>query len=104
MTNELSTEFKYDLVDQSTAEFLKQKEFNMREIVGNAYTELGKRTERSTRPCLSKHGYGCFCRVGQSLVSIKMMRDSVRRLIKRYEMIIANSESNKIYSKTYLYL
>nr|MDH3135682.1 hypothetical protein [Bacillus velezensis] len=65
MTNELSTEFKYDLVDQSTAEFLKQKEFNMREIVGNAYTELGKRTERSTRPLIVKHGYGCFVELVQ---------------------------------------
>nr|MDH3075747.1 hypothetical protein [Bacillus velezensis] len=64
MTNELSTEFKYDLVDQSTAEFLKQKEFNMREIVGNAYTELGKKLKEA-QDHLSKHGYGCFVELVQ---------------------------------------
>src|SRR5690625_1868998 len=41
MTSEL-TKFKYEQLDESTADFLRQKESNMREIVGKAYTELGK--------------------------------------------------------------
>ncbi|MGF0223474.1 hypothetical protein P5495_018860 [Bacillus velezensis] len=86
MTNELSTEFKYDLVDQSTADFLKQKEFNMREIVGKAYTELGRELKEA-QDMLAKNGYGCF---ESWIVSIGMKRDSVRRLINRYELISAN--------------
>ncbi|MGG4030829.1 hypothetical protein ABEV77_15580 [Bacillus subtilis] len=84
--NELSTEFKYDLVDQSTAEFLKQKEFNMREIVGKAYTELGRELKEA-QDMLAKNGYGCF---ESWIASIGMKRDSVRRLINRYELISAN--------------
>ncbi|OTQ84936.1 hypothetical protein BG30_12315 [Bacillus subtilis subsp. subtilis] len=86
MTKELSTEFKYDLVDQSTADFLKQKEFNMREIVGKAYTELGRELKEA-QDMLAKNGYGCF---ESWIVSIGMKRDSVRRLINRYELISAN--------------
>ena len=41
MTKEL-TQFKYEQLDESTADFLRQKESNMREIVGKAYTELGR--------------------------------------------------------------
>ena len=41
MSNEI-TQFKYEQLDGETADFLRQKESNMREIVGKAYTELGK--------------------------------------------------------------
>lgn len=41
MTNEIK-QFKYEQLDESTADFLRQKESNMREIVGKAYTELGR--------------------------------------------------------------
>ncbi|MGF0274951.1 hypothetical protein P5495_021780 [Bacillus velezensis] len=92
MTNELSTEFKYDLVDQSTAEFLKQKEFNMREIVGNAYTELGKELKEA-QDHLSKHGYGCFVDWYKSL---GFKNDKVYGLIRRYEMIFGNSEKQNL--------
>lgn len=41
MTNEVA-QFKYETLDDSTADFLRKKESNMREIVGKAYTELGR--------------------------------------------------------------
>lgn len=84
MTNELSTEFKYDLVDQSTAEFLKQKEFNMREIVGKAYTELGRELKEA-QEMLANNGYGCF---EEWYLSIGFKRQFVYRLIERYENLI----------------
>ncbi|OTQ87636.1 hypothetical protein BG30_03850, partial [Bacillus subtilis subsp. subtilis] len=81
--NELSTEFKYDLVDQSTAEFLKQKEFNMREIVGKAYTELGRELKEA-QDVLAKNGYGYF----QAWVeSIGLNKMQANRLIQRYSLV-----------------
>ncbi|WP_051053183.1 hypothetical protein [Bacillus subtilis] len=83
MMNELSTEFKYDLVDQSTAEFLKQKEFNMREIVGKAYTELGRELKEA-QDVLAKNGYGYF----QAWVeSIGLNKMQANRLIQRYSLV-----------------
>lgn len=92
MTNELSTEFKYDLVDQSTAEFLKQKEFNMREIVGKAYTELGRELKEA-QDMLAKNGYGCF---RSWIESLGMKKDAVNRLINRYDLIVANCDDQEL--------
>ncbi|AYK67764.1 hypothetical protein ACR6EC_22930 [Bacillus subtilis] len=92
MTNELSTEFKYDLVDQSTADFLKQKEFNMREIVGKAYTELGKELKEA-QDALAKNGYGCF---REWVESIGFKKDRAYGLIQRYDLIVGNSDNQSI--------
>ncbi|UOX38143.1 hypothetical protein [Bacillus phage BUCT083] len=92
MTNELSTEFKYDLVDHSTAEFLKQKEFNMREIVGKAYTELGKELKEA-QDALAKNGYGCF---REWVESIGFKKDRAYGLIQRYDLIVGNSDNQSI--------
>lgn len=35
------TQFKYEQLDELTADFLRQKESNMRDIIGKAYTEYG---------------------------------------------------------------
>lgn len=93
MTNELSTEFKYDLVDQSTADFLKQKEFNMREIVGKAYTELGRELKEAQEKLAGNNQYnGLFERWCNS---IGLKKDLVYRLINRFKLI-ANCEDQKI--------
>lgn len=78
--------FNYEELDLSTASFLRKKENNMREIVGKAYTDLGRELKEA-KDRLAKTGYGCF----ESWIdSIGMRRDSVRRLIQRYELISAN--------------
>ncbi|AOA54442.1 MULTISPECIES: hypothetical protein [Bacillus] len=85
MANELLTEFKYDLVDQSTADFLKQKEFNMREIVGKAYTKLGRELKEAQEHLASHNKYqGVF---EKWFRSIGLKRDAVWRLINRYDLI-----------------
>lgn len=58
MSNEVVI-FDYNQLDINTAEFLQQKENNMREIVGKAYTELGRELKEAQER-LAKHGYGCF--------------------------------------------
>ncbi|CAM3997975.1 hypothetical protein BASU183_11895 [Bacillus subtilis] len=88
-----STEFKYDLVDQSTAEFLRQKEFNMREIVGKAYTELGRELKEAQEKLAGNNQYnGLFERWCNS---IGLKKDLVYRLINRFKLI-ANCEDQKI--------
>ncbi|KIN27590.1 hypothetical protein [Bacillus subtilis] len=90
MTNELSTEFKYDLVDQSTADFLHQKEFNMREIVGKAYTEMGRELKEAQNYLANYNKYqGIFVKWCES---IGLKKDKVYSLIQRYDLLFGNSE------------
>ncbi|WP_250629538.1 hypothetical protein [Bacillus subtilis] len=80
-----STEFKYDLVDQSTAEFLRQKEFNMREIVGKAYTDLGRELKEAQDRLSSHNKYkGEF---EKWLHHIGMNREQANRLIRRFDLV-----------------
>ncbi len=90
MTNELSTEFKYDLIDQSTADFLHQKEFNMREIVGKAYTEMGRELKEAQNYLANYNKYqGIFVKWCES---IGLKKDKVYSLIQRYDLLFGNSE------------
>lgn len=83
MTNEI-TQFNYDQLDESTADFLRQKESNMRQIVGKAYTEMGRELKEAQDE-LAKHGYGCF---EEWYTSMGFKRQNVYRLIERYENLI----------------
>lgn len=92
MTNEIET-FSYEQLDDSTAEFLRNKEIRMREIVGKAYTDLGRELKEA-QDRLSKHGYGCF---GDWCESLGFCRKHVYRRINRYNAI-ANAEDSNIAS------
>lgn len=87
MSNELE-KFRYDQLDTKTADFLQKKEMNMRNIIGTAYTELGRELSEA-RDHLSKNGYGCF---REWCNGMGMKKDSVNRLIQRYELIVANCD------------
>nr|WGE05843.1 hypothetical protein P5640_07740 [Bacillus subtilis] len=94
MTNELSTEFKYDLVDQSTADFLKQKEFNMREIVGKAYTELGRELKEAQEKLVSYNKYeGVF---DKWLTKVGFKRRTAYNLIQRYGLLVQNLHEKEL--------
>ncbi|WP_226569052.1 hypothetical protein [Bacillus stratosphericus] len=82
MTNEIKT-FHYEQLDDSTAEFLRNKENNMREIVGKAYTELGRELKEA-QDRLAKNGYGCF---DGWVASLGMNKMNVNRLIHRYSLV-----------------
>src|SRR5690625_2797434 len=84
MTNEL-TKFKYEQLDESTADFLRQKESNMRQIVGKAYTELGKELKEARDRLAGNNQYdGVFLKW---LEYIGMERTKAHRLINRYELV-----------------
>lgn len=88
MTNELSTEFKYDLVDQSTAEFLKQKEVNMREIAGKAYTELGRELKEAQEKLTGDNQYNGLFEKWLKAIGFKKM--TAYNLIHRFELVVQN--------------
>lgn len=88
MENEVKT-FSYEQLDENTAKFLRAKENNMREIVGRAYTELGRELKEA-QECLAKNRYGCF---REWLRSIGIKKDAAIRLIQRYELIVSNCDS-----------
>lgn len=86
-----TAQFDYSQLDTATTLFLQRKEQNMREIVGKAYTELGRELYEAQQE-LSKNGYGCF---REWCDSIGMKKDAVNRLIRRYNLIVANCDEQK---------
>jgi hypothetical protein len=84
--------FNYSALDDSTASFLRNKEGTMRDIVGKAYTELGKELKEAQDE-LSKRGYGCFYEWFESL---GFKKDQVYRWIGRYELIVANCDKREL--------
>lgn len=91
MTNEIA-EFKYETLDDSTAEFLRKKESNMREIVGKAYTELGRELKEA-QDVLAHHGYGCYY---EWCESIGVHRKQAERLTSRYDLITTNCRKQEL--------
>ncbi|OLF86408.1 hypothetical protein [Bacillus paralicheniformis] len=84
MTNEIET-FNYGDLDISTAAFLRKKENNMREIVGKAYTDLGRELKEAQEHLSSHNKYqGVF---EKWFTSVGLKRDAVWRLINRYDLI-----------------
>ncbi|MEC3664075.1 hypothetical protein [Bacillus subtilis] len=92
--NELSTEFKYDLVDQSTAEFLKQKEFNMREIVGKAYTKLGRELKEAQEKLTGVNQYNGLFEKWLKAIGFKKM--TAYNLIHRFELVVQNLDDQTV--------
>jgi hypothetical protein len=85
-------QFDYSALDPQTTEFLKQKESNMRDAVGQAETVVGQELLEA-RNTLAKHGYGCF---GEWFESIGLKKDKVYALISRYELIVGNSDKQEL--------
>ncbi|MGN9867385.1 hypothetical protein [Bacillus swezeyi] len=88
MTNEIET-FSYKQLDDSTAEFLRNKENRMREIVGKAYTDLGRELKEAQDE-LAKNRYGCF---EEWCETLGINRKAANRLIQRYNLIVTNCHS-----------
>lgn len=82
MDKQLST-FNYEQLDGKTADFLRTKERNMREIVGRAYTELGRELKEA-QAALSNNRNGVFEKWCEY---IGMSHKQVTRLIQRYDML-----------------
>lgn len=85
-------QFEYEQLDGSTADFLRKKESNMREIVGKAYTELGRELKEAQDE-LAKNGYGCF---EEWFTSLGFKKRNVYRIIDRYKLVRANLAQSEL--------
>src|SRR5699024_10026936 len=87
------TQFKYEQLDELTADFLRQKESNMREIVGKAYTELGRElTEARDRLAGSNQYDGVFIKW---YTHMGFKRAKVHDLMNRYRELVRLSDDQK---------
>src|SRR5699024_833363 len=91
MSNEI-VQFKYEQLDDSTADFLRKKESNMREIVGKAYTELGKELYEAQQRLAGSNQYDGVFEKWYTHVGFK--KDKVYDLIRRYKMLVGISEDH----------
>lgn len=77
--------FNYEQLDGKTADFLRLKERNMREIVGRAYTELGRELKEAQEALSGSNQHdGLF---EKWLTSIGMNKMQASRLIHRYSLV-----------------
>ncbi|MEK5166200.1 hypothetical protein NYE69_28245 [Paenibacillus sp. FSL R5-0527] len=84
--------FDYSVLDSETSDYLQQKEQSMRNIVSQAYTDLGRELSEA-KDALAKRGYGCF---EEWYTSLGFKKDQVYRWIGRHELILANCEKREL--------
>lgn len=82
--------FDYKRLDTETAEFLRKKELNMREIVGRAYTELGRELKEAQER-LARQGSKYDGIFEKWYTALGFKRQRVYDLINRYNLL-QNSE------------
>ena len=93
MSNEITiNDFDYKQLDQSTAEFLRHKENNMREIFSNTCTKLGKELKEAQEKLASNYR-GVF---EEWYTSLGFKRQTVYNLINRYELVLQNPENTNL--------
>lgn len=87
--------FDYQGVDTKISEFLKGKEYNIKNIAGQAHTQIGKELEEAQRQLAKNNQYdGMF---EDWFTSIGMKKQTVYNLINRYKMVVQNlDEQNMI--------
>jgi hypothetical protein len=93
-TNEViiieNEEFDYREIDSGTAELLKQKEFEIKNIFSKAYTEIGRILCEAQEELSGKNQYdGVFYKW---FTSLGFKKDKVYSLISRYKLLIGNSD------------
>ncbi|BCR21858.1 hypothetical protein [Borrelia sp. HM] len=86
--------FKYEKLDQETADFLKRKQDEIFNIFNNTYTEIGKILKEAQDKLRGNNQYdGLFYKW---FTSIGFRKDKVYSLISRYELLVANSDKQLI--------
>lgn len=88
----IESKFDYGQLDEDVSAYLLKKEAEMREIVGKAYTELGRELKEAQDE-LSNHRSGVF---EEWYVSLGFKRQAVYNMIQRYQLILQNSENKNL--------
>ncbi|AUJ25829.1 hypothetical protein A21D_02783 [Virgibacillus dokdonensis] len=86
---------RLEQLDDSTATFLRKKESNMREIVGKAYTELGRELKEAQDE-LSRRGSKYEGVFERWYTSIGFKRQKVYDLINRYNLLRISEEVSDV--------
>lgn len=84
--------FDYSEIDLEIAQYLKQKEQDIKSIFSKAYTEIGEILWEAQEKLSSHHG-GVFETWYESL---GFKKDKVYRLIARYRLVLANCENRNL--------
>lgn len=87
--------FDYEEIDLEIAQYLKQKEYDIKNIFSKAYTEIGEILWEAQEKLANHHG-GIFETWYESL---GFKKDKVYRLISRYRLVIANCENRDLVEK-----
>ncbi|MBP1913262.1 hypothetical protein J2Z23_000194 [Lederbergia galactosidilyticus] len=100
MANEIkgggqSQVFDYKQVDGQTADFLRRKESNMREIVGKAYTELGRELKEAQTE-LAKQGSKYEGVFEKWYTYLGWKKRTVYNLIDRFDLVLNLHEVSEI--------
>lgn len=83
-------EFDYGEIDSGTAELLKRKEFEIKNIFSKAYTDIGRILFEAQEELSGKNQYdGVFYKW---FISLGFKKDKVYSLISRYKLLIGNSD------------
>ncbi|ASN05301.1 hypothetical protein [Virgibacillus necropolis] len=87
MTTEIKGgDFDYNEIDATMADFLRKKETNIREIIGKAYTDLGRELKEAQDELAGSNQYdGVFLRW---LAYMKYPQRTAYELINRYEELL----------------
>ncbi|WP_088293992.1 hypothetical protein [Bacillus mycoides] len=93
MSNDVAI-FDYGQLDISTAEFLRNKENNMHEIVGKAYTELGRELYEAQQK-LARQGSKYDGVFEKWYTSIGLKKTSVYNYINRFNLVQQLNEVDK---------
>lgn len=84
--------FDYSEIDLEIAQYLKQKEYDIKNIFSKAYTEIGEILSEAQERLANHHG-GIFETWYESL---GFKKDKVYRLIARYKLVLANCENRAL--------
>lgn len=80
------TAFDYGQLDAPVAEFLRTKERNMRDIVGKAYTDLGRELKEA-QDALARQGSKYDGVFERWYTQIGWKKEQVYRMIRRYNLV-----------------
>lgn len=86
--------FDYNLLDSATSDFLKQKENNMREIVSDAYYQIGKELKEAQDKLAGNNQYNGYFQKWYESLGFK--KRTVYKLINRYDLVVHNVHNQKL--------
>lgn len=88
------SKFNYSQLQPEMANFLREKETNMKEIVGSAYTRIGKELKEAKDQLAGDNQYNGYFQKWYESLGFK--KDKVYGLINRYELIVGNKKYKRL--------